>query len=58
LVTELVGLTDTEENALEALIGGNFPVSEKVVLDFGIGKGFNTVNAKKGKATVGITCEF
>lgn len=58
LVAEVVGEADTEENALEALIGGNFPISEKVVIDFGIGRGFNTVSAKEGKATIGITCEF
>jgi hypothetical protein len=58
LVTELVGQVDIDENALEGLVGGNYQISEQVVLDFAIGKGFYGVSAKEGKATLGLTCGF
>jgi hypothetical protein len=58
LVAELVGELDSDENALEALVGGNYRISEQVVLDLGIGRGFNTVSAKEGKATLGLTYGF
>lgn len=58
LVGELVGEVDADENALEALVGGNYRISEQVVLDLAVGKGFNTVSAKEGKATLGLTYGF
>lgn len=58
LVAELVGEADADENASEALVGGNYRISEQVVLDLAVGKGFNTVSAKEGKATVGLTYGF
>lgn len=58
LVAELVDELDADENALEALVGGNYRISEQVVLDLAVGKGFNTASAKEGKATLGLTYGF
>jgi len=58
LVAELVGEVDADENALEALVGGNYRISEQMVLDFAVGKGFNRGSAKEGRATLGLTYGF